>query len=76
MINICEECRQDPCHPLCPNAPPLKIITHCRTCNSSIREGDEYIKSEDYGDFCDDYCFVQYCKMNLIIIEEIAEKEM
>ena len=76
MINICEICHNIPCHPQCPNAPPLQIVTRCKQCNSPIREGDEYIKSEDYnGDFCDEYCFTQYCKINLIIKEEIAEKE-
>ena len=44
---MCEECRQTPCHPRCPNSAPLKAAHYCSICGGGIYEGDEYIENLD-----------------------------
>lgn len=39
---MCKECRQEPCHPRCPNAPEPPHVFICSGCGESIREGDGY----------------------------------
>lgn len=39
---MCMECRQNPCHPRCPNASEPPIVLYCDNCGMGIREGDEY----------------------------------
>ena len=48
---MCRECRQEPCHPSCPNAEPQKCVCdRCgRTLGRHIYIEDEYI--------CDDCLF-------------------
>lgn len=41
---MCELCRQNPCHPACPNAEPDRHII-CENCGEWIREGDRYFNS-------------------------------
>ena len=67
MINICEFCRSIPCHPQCPNAPPLKIVRHCKYCNKPIYEDDFYI-SDEYGYMFDkEDCLIEQYKKEGII---------
>ncbi len=37
---MCEICRQTPCHNMCPNAEPKKIVGICSVCGGDIIEGD------------------------------------
>lgn len=39
---MCQECRQTPCHPSCPNAPELPVIYYCINCGEKIYAYDEY----------------------------------
>ena len=74
MINICEECFRTPCHPQCPNAPPLKIIGRCKYCNKYIHEDDFYIKDVyDYNFCCEDCLINQYNREGLIEIVDHNE---
>ncbi len=42
---MCEVCRQNPCHPSCPNAPdPVGVYT-CVECGYGIFEGEKYFDS-------------------------------
>ena len=67
MINICDICRNIPCHPQCPNAPPLKIIGRCKYCKAPIYETDFYISDEyDYIFEKEDCLIEQYKKEGLI----------
>lgn len=67
MINICEECFRTPCHPQCPNAPPLKIIGRCTYCNKHIYEDEFYITDlYDYIFDKEDCLIEQYKKEGLI----------
>lgn len=38
---MCDECRQYPCHPRCPNADEPVALYECDLCGYSIYEGDE-----------------------------------
>lgn len=31
---MCEVCRSTPCNPMCPNAPQVLVMGHCRACNA------------------------------------------
>ena len=33
---MCEVCRNTPCNPMCPNAPQVLVMGHCRACNSDM----------------------------------------
>ena len=67
VINICDICHRTPCHPQCPNAPPLKVIGHCTYCNKPIYEDDFYIKDVYGYKFCCEDCLIsQYNKEGLI----------
>ena len=44
---MCTECRQTPCHPLCPNADEPKPIYRCSWCNGKIYFDDDYYEIED-----------------------------
>ena len=60
MINICSECWQSPCHPLCPNAPESKVRGYCEQCGEKLREDYEfYIDNED-NKFCSEDCALEY----------------
>lgn len=37
---MCQECRQYPCDPRCPNAPDPRVVCECDNCGKEIREGD------------------------------------
>lgn len=37
---MCKECRQDPCHPRCPNADEPTILYECDLCGYPIYEND------------------------------------
>lgn len=51
---MCQECRMNPCHPRCPNAPEPPAITKCKKCNASIFADDEYA-------LFDDDCYCESC---------------
>lgn len=44
---ICEICRQNPCHPRCPNYIPQKASYYCSYCGEGIYNGEEYIENEN-----------------------------
>ena len=39
---MCEVCRQNPCHPQCPNAPEPEPVYRCTECGDGIYEGERY----------------------------------
>ncbi len=45
---MCDICRQNPCHPRCPNAPDPKPSHKCTKCGGGIFEGDKFLES--YGE--------------------------
>ena len=47
VINICEICRQIPCHPSCPNYVPPKAARYCSICDEGIYGGEDYIVNID-----------------------------
>ena len=53
---MCEECRQSPCHPRCPNAPAPIAVFICSGCSRDIYEGDDYwdIMGEQFCERCID----------------------
>ena len=51
MMDICEICLQNPCHPRCPNAEEPKGKYTCIKCGYGIMEGEEYLVSPD-GPIC------------------------
>ena len=49
---MCEECRQYPCHPRCPNAPEPPIFAKCKICGEPIYAGDEYFELDGHN-YCE-----------------------
>lgn len=49
---MCEECRQYPCHPRCPNAPEPPIYAKCEICGEPIYDGDEYFELDGHN-YCE-----------------------
>ncbi len=51
---MCQECRQTPCHPRCPNADDPPIVCYCDNCDGEIRDGDTMYKigSERFCEEC------------------------
>lgn len=43
---MCNECRQNPCHPRCPNALEPESNYYCSICEHGIHKGEEYIKND------------------------------
>ena len=41
---MCEECRQSPCHPRCPNAPDPPAVFICSGCGHEIVDGEDYVE--------------------------------
>lgn len=52
---MCQECRQNPCAPACPNYEPL-IAYKCNACGSNIYEGDLMFVVDDKH-YCEDCCY-------------------
>lgn len=48
---MCEICRQNPCHPRCPNAPEPTPVYECEWCKEPILDGEEYLDTPD-GPVC------------------------
>ena len=44
---MCEICRQTPCHNMCPNADPRRVVGCCSVCYGEILEGDEIYQVAD-----------------------------
>lgn len=57
---MCNECRQMPCHPLCPNAPEPKVRGRCRQCEKEMREDYVYYIDNEDNKFCSDDCALEY----------------
>ena len=55
---MCQECRQTPCHPQCPNAPEPAVVWTCDNCGYEIREGETMWKF-DLGIVCKE-CVERY----------------
>lgn len=51
---MCEECRQNPCHPRCPNAPEPQPVYICDKCDEGIYDG-ETVYELDGRHYCE-YC--------------------
>ena len=51
---MCWICRQNPCHPACPNAVPTTVYT-CEQCGEPIIEGVEYVEVD--GEYYHEDCF-------------------
>lgn len=55
---MCVECRQNPCHPRCPNAEPIRIqkiaVGTCERCGVEIYPGDWYFEAVDETMFCEE----------------------
>lgn len=60
---MCIECRMNPCHPSCPNAPEPEAVGTCSCCEGDIEVGDEYAEIGD-----EYYCV--YC------LDEMSMKEL
>lgn len=43
---MCEICRQNPCHPRCPNAPEPTPVYECEWCKEPILDGEEYLDTQ------------------------------
>lgn len=56
LHKLCSICRQNPCHPRCPNHIPLKATHYCSICGDGIYEGEEYIENLD-GEYRHYDCF-------------------
>lgn len=41
---MCSECRMNPCHSQCPNAPEPEAVYECAYCGEGITEGEEYVE--------------------------------
>lgn len=41
---MCEVCRNTPCNPMCPNAPQVLVMGHCRACNAELRYDYTYFR--------------------------------
>ena len=50
---MCQECRQHPCDPRCPNAPEPKAVCRCDNCGGKIYDGDTMWKF-DIGIVCEE----------------------
>ena len=50
---MCQECRQTPCHPRCPNAPEPPVVCECDNCGNKIHDGDRMWKF-DIGVVCEE----------------------
>lgn len=55
---MCSECRQNPCHPACPNAPEPKPAFICDICDEGIYNGEPYysINGNIICESCIDSC--------------------
>lgn len=53
---MCLICRNNPCHPRCPNYIFPKTTYYCSFCDNGIYEGEEYIENQD-GEYRHYECF-------------------
>lgn len=51
---MCQECRQYPCHPRCPNNPDADVIGYCEKCDKPLREGDWCYEVRDDEFYCEE----------------------
>ena len=57
---MCQECKQYPCHPSCPNAPEPAVVCKCDNCGGEIRVG-EFMWKLDIGNVCEDCIDLNSC---------------
>jgi hypothetical protein len=55
VINICEICKQNPCHPKCPNK-IRRVRGSCEVCGENLYEDEYYYTDNSGGTYCSDYC--------------------
>lgn len=65
---MCQECRQTPCHPRCPNAEPECDLI-CSECKSGIMSGDRYYDSRK-GPVCYE-CLTEKTVLELVELFEV-----
>lgn len=53
---MCEVCRSTPCNPMCPNAPQVPVMGHCRACNAELRYDYTYFRDTNDDIFCSREC--------------------
>lgn len=51
---MCMECRQNPCHPRCPNAHP-EVVGVCKKCKEEITRGEMFVEDTNGNIYCE-YC--------------------
>lgn len=57
---MCEHCRQNPCHPRCPNADDPEIKGVCAMCGKKLRADYTYVEDNDGNVFCEEDCAIEY----------------
>ena len=57
---MCDECRQIPCHPRCPNAAPPKVRGTCLQCGEELLDGYDYYVDDERNTFCSSCCAADY----------------
>jgi hypothetical protein len=65
---MCIECRHDPCHPSCPNAPDDPVACTCDWCGNEIYEGNYYYEF-------DSICVCEECMDDCKTEAELPEPE-
>lgn len=53
---MCKVCRSTPCNPMCPNAPQVLVMGHCRACNAELRYDYTYFRDTNDDIFCSREC--------------------
>jgi len=57
---MCIECRKNPCHPMCPNAPEQEVVGECMNCKGYIFKGNEIWKDECEYKYCCQDCAIDF----------------
>lgn len=57
---MCDLCRQNPCHNMCPNAEPVKVIGLCDWCERELRADETYFTDDNDNIFCCQECALNY----------------
>ena len=70
---MCQECKQYPCHPRCPNAPGPSPLFKCEDCNDGIIAGEEYVSID--GKYYHFECLESRCTKELIELLGCEVKE-
>lgn len=57
---MCEICRQSPCHNMCPNATPPKVIGRCDQCDCELTEDCTFFTDNASNMFCSKECALAF----------------